>query len=116
MTMEQVVLPDSIDQLQTTCHAQGASLVLVARNQVLVGAIELHPTIRLEAYEVIQQLKERHLNLYIISGDHEQPTQHIANRVGIDHFFAEVLPQDKAALVQQLQQEGRTVCFCLCAR
>lgn len=111
MAREQVALPPSLDTIQAACHRQGHSLVLVAHDQALVGAIELHPTLRPEAALVVQQLKERQLQLYIFSGDHEQPTQQLAAQLGIEHYVAEVLPQDKSALVERLQQEGRTVCF-----
>ncbi|MCB9048820.1 MAG: HAD family hydrolase [Lewinellaceae bacterium] len=42
---------------------------------------------------------------------HEQPTRYLAGQLGIDHYFAEVLPEDKAGLVAHLQQQGKTVCF-----
>jgi P-type E1-E2 ATPase len=50
-------------------------------------------------------------HLAIISGDHERPTRKLAERLGMDRFFAEVLPQDKAGYVETLQKEGRRVCF-----
>jgi len=71
----------------------------------------LHPTIRPEANAVVAALKERKLALYIISGDQELPTKKLADTLGIDQYFAQVLPQDKAELVAKLQQEGRSVCF-----
>lgn len=77
----------------------------------MVGAIELRPTIRPEAQAIMQQLRQRNIKLYIISGDHEAPTQRLANALGIDHYYAAVLPADKAALIEELQQAGRSVCF-----
>ena len=50
-------------------------------------------------------------HIAIISGDHEEPTRRLAEKLGMDRYFAEVLPQDKARYVEQLQTEGRTVCF-----
>lgn len=111
LAMEAIALPDEISQLRVACHDQGFSLVLVAVDSDLVGAIELHPTIRPEAHEMVQQLQQRGLMLSIISGDHEHPTQRLAHSLGIERSFAGVLPQDKAALVKQLQHEGHTVCF-----
>ena len=73
--------------------------------------IELHPTIRPEAKDVIAQLKQRGLSLVIISGDHEKPTQALAEELAIDHYFAETMPQDKADIVRQFQQQGKSVCF-----
>lgn len=111
MALEQIDMPEALQKIQTTTHDQGYSLVYVAVDDRLEGAIELQPTLRPEAPQIIQQLKDRGLSLYIISGDHDQPTRNLAARLGIDHYFAEVLPEDKANLVEQLQQEGRVVCF-----
>ena len=89
----------------------GHSLVYVGINKRLAGALELQPTIRPEAVEMIQAVKDRGLQLHIISGDREAPTRQLAKELGIDHYFAEVLPKNKATIVQQLQDEGRFVCF-----
>ena len=47
----------------------------------------------------------------IISGDHEAPTKKLAESLGMDRYFAQVLPADKAEYVTKLQSEGRKVCF-----
>jgi Cu2+-exporting ATPase len=86
-------------------------LVLVAVGEQLVGSIELQPTIRPEAQAVIAALHERKLTTIIISGDQEAPTRKLAQELNIDRYFANVLPEGKAKLVEQLQQEGRSVCF-----
>jgi len=86
-------------------------LVMVAVDRQLIGAIELEPTVRAEAKAVIDGLRQRNLSLYIISGDQEEPTKNLAQQLGIKHYFANTLPKDKAKLVEQLQQEGKSVCF-----
>jgi heavy metal translocating P-type ATPase len=111
MEMESIAVPDEIHAQQESAHEQGYSFVYVAVNDALGGAIELHPTIRPEAATVIRQLKKRGLAMTIISGDHEQPTRKLADELGIETYFAQVLPEDKANLVEKLQQEGQTVCF-----
>jgi len=111
MELEQITISDEMKNIQQTAHDMGNSLIYVAVDDRLEGAIELQPTLRPEAKTVIQQLKERGMSLYIISGDHEQPTRNLAAQIGIDHYFAEVLPEDKAKLVEQLQREGRFICF-----
>ncbi len=91
-------------------HAEGHSLIMVGVDDVLGGAIELRAADRPEA--VIAGLRARGVkHLAIISGDHEQPTRRLAKKLGMDRYFAEVLPQDKAKYVELLQREGRTVCF-----
>jgi Cu2+-exporting ATPase len=111
MRLEGIPIPNEIAALQAAGQAQGHSLVMVAFGKCLAGAIELEPTIRPEAAEVIAQLHERELELVIISGDQEEPTRKLAQQLGIDRYFANTLPEHKAALVEQLQAEGRTVCF-----
>ena len=111
MTMEGITLSERVQELTDVCQAQGHSLVMVAVDDELAGCIELQPTVRPEAREIIAGLQERGLDLYIISGDQEAPTRKLAQNLGITNYFANTLPEAKADLVEQLQQEGRHVCF-----
>ena len=111
MMMEGIAVPPKIVAVQADCHELGHSLVMVAIEDRVVGAIELQPTIRAEARAVIEALHERHLTTAIISGDQEAPTRTLARELGIERYFANVLPEEKAAFVSQLQAEGKTVCF-----
>ncbi len=105
-----IALPETKAELETRCHRQGLSMVWVAVQRQVVGAIELRPTLRTETCQVIANLKARGLSLCILSGDRQAPTQHLAEQLGID-YFAEVLPNGKAAIIEQLQSEGHRVCF-----
>jgi len=109
---EGIALPANINQAQSDCNAQGHSLVLVAVDAQVVGAVELLPTVRPEAKAIIQGLRRRKIkSIVIISGDHEAPTRQLAQALGIDRYFAQTLPQDKAAIIEQLQAEGRKICY-----
>jgi Cu2+-exporting ATPase len=112
MTHEGIELPPALLKEVDAAHDEGNSLVMVGVDGALGGAIELHAAERPEAAAVIAGLRARGAkHLAIISGDHEQPTRKLAERLGMDRHFAEVLPQDKAKYVELLQKEGRTVCF-----
>lgn len=111
MTLKEIALPSTVHALQERCHAEGHSLVMVAVGEQLVGAIALAPTIRPEARAVLDALRQRKLTCYIISGDQEGPTRSLAQTLGIEHYFANTLPENKAQLVEKLQKEGRAVCF-----
>ncbi len=111
MTMEGLALPQQIQALTTACQAQGHSLVMVAVDAEVVGCIELRPTVRPEAKRIIQGLRKRGLDLYIISGDQEAPTQKLARDLGMTGYFANTLPEAKGDLVARLQAAGRKVCF-----
>ena len=119
MQLEEILIPDEYQQIEQDGHEQGYSLVYVAINAQLGGAIELRPTIRPEAKQVISELHKRQMSMVIISGDHEKPTtacvhplrEKLAQEVGIERYFAQTLPENKASLVEALQKEGQTVCF-----
>ena len=108
---EGIPMPESFSELEARAHEQGHSLVLIGIGDRLAGAIELAPGVRPEARQVVSQLKKSNRKLYIISGDHEQPTRALAESLGVDNYFAGTLPERKADLVKQLQTEGRKVCF-----
>jgi Cu2+-exporting ATPase len=111
MQMEQISVSSEIEDIENNCYEEGYSLVYVAIDKKLSGAIEIHPTVRSEAKSIIAALKKRQISTYIISGDHEKPTKRLAERLGINHYFSETLPKDKADIVVQLQKSGKKVCF-----
>lgn len=112
MEAEGIHIPPSIEARQSESYAQGHSLVMVAQDDEVVGAIELHATIRPEAKAVVEGLRERGItSLYILSGDHAAPTRELAETLGIEHYFAEALPEHKTDFIEQLQREGKTVCY-----
>lgn len=111
MKSEGISVPEHIQQQLHESHTLGYTLIMVAIDHELAGAITLQPTIRPEAKAMIAGLKARNLSLCIISGDHELPTKALADELGIDQYFAETLPEDKATLIAKLQEEGRKVCF-----
>jgi len=117
MERSHIEIPSDLQTAQQATGEQGYSMVYVAHadswtaQPQLVGAIELRPTLRPGAHATIRQLHELGIRIYIISGDQEQPTRHLAEDLGIDDYFAETLPEDKADIVKQLQEQGRKVCF-----
>ncbi len=113
MEVENILIPSALKEQQKHSQEEGYTLVVVAVDKCIVGAIELLPTVRPEAIAVINRLKQRQ-NIkatYIISGDHEIPTKKLAKALGIDHYFAETLPEEKANIIEQLQHEGHFICY-----
>lgn len=72
---------------------------------VLAIADKIKPT----SIEAIQQLQQAGIAVYMLTGDNEATAKAIAAKTGIAHFKAEVLPEQKAAFIKQLQSEGKTV-------
>ncbi len=111
MQESSIDVPAAIQEVEANCRRSGHSLVMVARDEEFIGALELHSTPRPEVRRVVADLRQRKLHLAIISGDQEEPTREMANALGIESHFANTLPKDKAGLISQMQKEGRVVCF-----
>jgi Cu2+-exporting ATPase len=112
MEMENMIIPEILKTAIKSSHLEGHSLVLVAINTEVAGAIEIESTLRPEVKAILAGLRQRGIkHIAIVSGDHKYPTQKLAESLGMDSYFYEVLPRQKAEIVKQLQQQGRKVCF-----
>jgi Cu2+-exporting ATPase len=112
MEMEGIALAAEVQAALEDAHREGFTMVMVAVDDRLGGAIELQASVRPEVREIIQGLRKRGIkHIAIISGDHETPTRKLAESLGMDRYFAQVLPADKAEYVEKLQNEGCKVCF-----
>jgi heavy metal translocating P-type ATPase len=112
MDLEGVEITPEVAEALERCHHEGHTMVMVSVDGRLGGALELHAAVRPEVRQIIQGLRQRGIkHIAIISGDHEAPTRKLAESLGMDRYFAQVLPADKADHVIALQKEGRKVCF-----
>jgi Cu2+-exporting ATPase len=111
MRQKGIHLPNDIQQLKTRCDTDCHTLVYIAVDNTLAGVLELQPRIRPEARDVIRYLKAQNISLTIISGDHEQPTRELARELGIQQYYAETLPAQKAELIKELRQRGKFVAY-----
>ncbi len=112
MEMEGIELTPEVVEGLEEAHREGYTMVMVGVDDHLGGAIELRAAVRPEVREIIQGLRKRGIkHIAIISGDHEAPTKKLAESLGMDRYFAQVLPADKADYVEKLQKEGCKVCF-----
>ena len=89
--------------------AQGKTSMVLAVDGKPVGLIALADTIKPSARKAVEQLHEMGMEVYMITGDNERTAAAIAAQAGIDHVLAEVLPQDKAAKVSELHDQGKAV-------
>jgi len=96
------------DRIQAL-ESQGKTVMLLATDTNLLGAIAVADTIKPSSRQVVKRLTKMGLDVYMITGDNQRTAQAIADELGISNVLAEVLPQDKAAKVKELQQLGRCV-------
>jgi Cu+-exporting ATPase len=88
---------------------QGKTVLFVARNNTLLGYIAIADQLRTNSRAAVAKLQEMGVRVVMISGDNQATAQAIAHQAGITEFRAEVLPQDKAALVETFKVGGQLV-------
>ena len=85
----------------------GRTVVAVSRDGELLGLIALGDQIRDEARAAVDEMKRQGITPVLLTGDNRRAAQRVARELGIDDVRAEVLPQDKAEIVRELQRHGR---------
>jgi Cu2+-exporting ATPase len=88
---------------------QGKTVVFVIIDGKLKGAIALGDIIRPESKEAIRRLKEMGIKCLMITGDNKEVAKWVAEEIGLDEYFAEVLPDQKVAKVKEVQARGMIV-------
>lgn len=88
---------------------QGKTVMLLADNKRVLGAIAVADTIKPSSVAAVKQLKSLGLDIWMITGDNSKTAQAIAAQVGITQVLAEVLPEQKAYEVKKLQAQGKKV-------
>jgi P-type Cu+ transporter len=92
-----------------TLQQQGKTVVVVEVDGARVGLIALSDTLKDEAREAIAKLHKRGIKVVMLTGDNHLAAQYIAKQANIDTVIAEVLPQEKAGKIKELQSQGRKV-------
>jgi Cu2+-exporting ATPase len=88
---------------------QGKTVVFVIIDGKLKGAIALADIIRPESKEAIRRLKEMGIKCMMITGDNKEVAKWVADEIGLDEYFAEVLPDQKVEKVKEVQARGMIV-------
>jgi Cu2+-exporting ATPase len=97
---------DMTDKRVEPLQAQGKTVVFVLVGGKLKGAIALADIVRPEAKQAIAALKALNIRCMMLTGDNKATAKWVSDQVGLDEYFAEVLPKDKAAKVKEVQSRG----------
>jgi P-type Cu+ transporter len=98
-----------VDQDIARLQSNARTAVLVVVDGVVAGTIGIADTVKAGSSEAIARLKSLGIEVVMITGDNERTARAIAHEVGIDRVFAEVLPDEKVAVVKRLQGENKRV-------
>lgn len=88
---------------------RGETVVYIADEQHIVGLIALADTIKEESYETVKKLHDLGVKVAMLTGDNKSVAKGVANELGIDTYFAEVLPGDKYMHIKELQDKGNVI-------
>ena len=103
--IDAAALSDVVDKRR----ARGETVMLAAVDGALIGAVAVADPIKESTHEAVRILHDAGLRLIMLTGDNEKTAQAVAERLNIDEVHAGALPEDKHALVEKLQSEGRKV-------
>jgi Cu+-exporting ATPase len=109
MKDEHVFLSKELEKSVNTLFDEGKTLSFVAVDKKVKGIIAVADTLKPNAVEAVKRLREMGLEVIMLTGDNKRTAAAIAKKTGIDRYLAEVLPQDKANEIKNLQREGKIV-------
>jgi Cu2+-exporting ATPase len=104
------IKPDTqISEFTTVAGGKGQTVVYLVVDQKIMAAFALADVIRPESYEAIKQLRAMGVQVAMLTGDSKEVAKAVADELGIDVYFAEVLPENKDQKVIELQKQGKKV-------
>ncbi len=109
MAENDISVPMHISDDLTRYERDGKTAMLIAVNHSLTGIIAVADTVKNHAKDAIKQLHDMGIEVAMLTGDNKNTAQAIAKQVGIDTVIADILPEEKAAQIAKLQQQGKKV-------
>ncbi|MGL5435275.1 MAG: heavy metal translocating P-type ATPase [Lachnospiraceae bacterium] len=102
-------LDDQVREQAESLARQGKTPMYLVLGQTVAGIISVADTIKETSIAAVEQLKGMGIDVYMLTGDNRQTAEYIGAQAHIDHVVAQVLPEDKAQVVADLQKQGKTV-------
>ena len=104
-----LALPEPLARFEREASAKGRSVVHLVVDNSPVASLALSDVVRPESREAVERLHEMGVRVAMLTGDSEAVARTVAEEIGIDTYFAEVLPEHKDRHVADLQRQGRRV-------
>ena len=109
LLQEHGVDPAPLQDRAEALSAQGQTPMYFALDGRLLGLISVADPVKKTSADAIRRMKESGIHTVLLTGDNRAAAEHIGALVGVDEVIAEVLPEEKAGVVEKLQAQGRTV-------
>lgn len=109
LEMLNISLPDKLVQFELSANSKGQSVVHLVQDGKVVASLALADVIRPESREAVQRLHAMGIQVAMLTGDSQAVAKAVAQELGIDTYFAQVLPEHKDQRVIELQKQGKRV-------
>ncbi len=103
---DNVIIPNEIKEKSNLALLKGETLMYFTKDDKLIGIICVNDEIKDDSIEAIKELKNMNIIPLILSGDNDISTKEIANKVGIDNYVGNLLPNEKDAIINELKSYG----------
>jgi cation-transporting P-type ATPase A/B len=108
-TITGLVVPEPVEAARRAAESMGQTVVLVAVDGEVCGALAVADAVKDSAAQAVAALHQRGLRTVLLTGDNATAAAEVAAQVGIEEVIAEVLPEGKVDVIEQLRERGRVV-------
>jgi len=98
-----------METVEKEIQKKAQTLIWLSNQSQVVAVLALEDQIKQNAREIVRELKDMGIEVYLLTGDQNAPAKVVADQVGITQYQAECLPADKSKFIQNLQQQGKVV-------
>jgi Cu2+-exporting ATPase len=109
LTENNIAISGQLQEQALQWSRQSKTVIWFADRKQALSVIAISDQIKETSIAAIRQLQDMGIDLYMLTGDNEATAKAVAQQAGIRHYKAEVLPQQKADFIKELQQQGKTV-------
>jgi len=109
LTENNIIISEQLQQQADELGNESKTVIWFSDSNQALCVVAISDKIKETSAQAIKEMQDMGIDLYILTGDNEAATKAIAAQAGIQHYKAEVLPQQKAGFVKELQQQGKTV-------
>lgn len=106
-----IIFPDSLKIQAEEFLKKGCTVIYIAVNGKMKGFAAVSDTLRADAPDTIQEIKNIKVTPVLLTGDHESAAEYMAGRLGISQVYADCLPEDKLKRIEEYQKAGKKICM-----
>lgn len=109
LTENNIIITKDLLKQADEWSKQSKTVIWFSNSKLALSVLAISDKIKETSVQAIKEMQDRGIELYMLTGDNEATARSIAEQTGIKHYKAEVMPQDKANFVKELQQQGKIV-------